>query len=437
MAYVNLRARNDWSSTLPVTDNSFFYPSVSGALIITDILREMGLKPGDDTFSYGKIRAAYSEVGKDAPAHVTTTSLASVTNTFTINPRGFITNANNPFGNPTLVPEFTKAFEIGTDLRFLKNRVGIDFTYYNSKSSNQILATRVPPSAGAFLTYLNGGSIQNEGVEFVFNAQAITNPNFKWSVDLNFAKNTSIVKALPGTLDRIELSDAWVSANAAQGAAFLNGSLFGINGNVWKRNTSGQLLLANNGYPQVQTALTNIGDRNPDFTTGITNTFTHKNLSFAFMVDVRVGGKVYNATENSLVRSGLSTKTIDRGTRVFDGIIESTGIQNTISVPLNQNYYQTIYANQGYDFVEDGGWYRLRYATFSYKMPTKFLEKIDVKGLSFTLTGRNLLLITNYSGVDPEVSGSGAGVGGSGSFGFDNLGIPATRGVDFGLRLTL
>lgn len=437
MAYINLRARNDWSSTLPVTDNSFFYPSVSGALIITDILREWGLKPNDNTFSYGKIRAAYSEVGKDAPAHVTTTSLASVTNTFTINPRGFITNANNPFGNPTLVPEFTKAFEIGTDLRFLKNRIGIDVTYYNSKSSNQILATRVPPSSGAFLTYLNGGSIKNEGVEFVFNAQAITNPNFKWSVDLNFAKNTSIVKGLPGTLDRIELSDAWVSANAAQGAAFLNGSLFGINGNVWKRNSSGQLLLANNGYPQVQTALTNIGDRNPDFTTGITNTFTYKKLSFAFMVDVRVGGKVYNATENSLVRSGLSTKTLDRGTKVFDGVIESTGVKNTIAVPLTQNYYQTIYANHGYDFVEDGGWYRLRYATLNYKMPAKLLEKIKVKGLDFTLTGRNLLLITNYSGVDPEVSGSGAGVGGSGSFGFDNLGIPATRGVDFGLRLTL
>ncbi len=437
MAYINLRARNDWSSTLPVTDNSFFYPSVSGALIITDILREWGLKPNDNTFSYGKIRAAYSEVGKDAPAHVTTTSLASVTNTFTINPRGFITNANNPFGNPTLVPEFTKAFEIGTDLRFLKNRIGIDVTYYNSKSSNQILATRVPPSSGAFLTYLNGGSIKNEGVEFVFNAQAITNPNFKWSVDLNFAKNTSIVKGLPGTLDRIELSDAWVSANAAQGAAFLNGSLFGINGNVWKRNSGGQLLLANNGYPQVQTALTNIGDRNPDFTTGITNTFTYKKLSFAFMVDVRVGGKVYNATENSLVRSGLSTKTLDRGTKVFDGVIESTGVKNTIAVPLNQNYYQTIYANHGYDFVEDGGWYRLRYATLNYKMPAKLLEKIKVKGLDFTVTGRNLLLITNYSGVDPEVSGSGAGVGGSGSFGFDNLGIPATRGVDFGLRLTL
>lgn len=436
IAYLNLRARNDWSSTLPVTDNSFFYPSISGALIFTDLLKEWGLKSDDNTFSYGKIRAAYSEVGKDAPPHVTTTSLASVTNTFTINPRGFITNANNPFGNPTLVPEFTKAFEIGTDIRFIKNRVGLDFTYYNSKSSNQILATRVPPSAGAFLTYLNGGSIKNEGIEIVLNAQAITNPNFKWSIDVNFARNTSIVKALPGTLDRIELSDAWVADNAAQGAAFLNGSLFGINGNVWKRNANNELLLGNNGYPQVQTALTNIGDRNPDFTSGITNTFNYKNLNLAFMVDVRVGGKVFNATGNSLVRSGLSVKTLDRGNKVFDGIIESTGLKNTISVPLNQNYYQTIYANQGYDFVEDGGWYRLRYVTLGYNMPVKLLEAVKVKGLTLTATGRNLILITDYSGVDPEVSGSGAGVSGSGSFGFDNLGIPATRGVDLGLRLT-
>ena len=436
MAYVNLRARNDWSSTLPVSDNSFFYPSVSGAIIVTDILRELGLKPGVEKFSYGKLRVAYSEVGKDAPAHITTSSLAPVTNSITINPRGFITNANNPFGNPTLVPEFTRAFELGIDLRFLKNRIGIDFTYYNSTSTNQILATRVPPSAGAFLTYLNGGSIKNEGIEFVINAQVITNPNFKWSVDVNFAKNTSIVKALPGFLDRVELSDAWVASNVAQGAAFLNGSLFGINGNVWKRNASGQLLLGNTGYPQVQTALTDIGDRNPDFTAGITNTFSHKNFSFTFMFDVRVGGMVYNATENALVRSGLSTKTLDRGTKVFDGIIESTGAINTIAVPLNQNYYQNIYSNQGFDFVEDGGWFRLRYATLSYKMPNKLLEKIDVKGLSFTVTGRNLLLITKYSGVDPEVSGSGAGVGGTGSFGFDNLGIPATRGIDFGLSLT-
>lgn len=436
IAYLNVRARNDWSSTLPTNNNSFFYPAVSTSVILTDLLKELGLKSNDKVFSYGKLRASYSEVGKDAPSHVLTNSLATVTNTFTINPRGFITNANNPFGNPGLMPEFTKAFEIGADLRFIKNRFGLDITYYNSKSDNQILATRLPPSSGAFLGYLNGGSIENSGVEVVLNAQIIAKKDFRWNMDVNFAHNKSIVKSLPGALDRVELSDAWVAANAAQGAAFLNGSLFGINGNTWKRNAAGQLLLSNTGYPQVSTALMNIGDRNPDFTSGITNTFNYKNMSLSFMVDVRVGGDVFNATENSLVRSGLSTKTFDRGSKVFEGIIESTGLPNTVAVPLNQNYYQTIYANQGYDFVEDGGWYRLRYVSFTYNMPNAVLNKIKLKGLSFTLTGRNLILITDYSGVDPEVSGSGAGVGGSGSFGFDNLGVPATKGFDLGLKLT-
>ena len=437
IAYVNFKARNDWSSTLPVKDRSFFYPSVSTSLIITDLLKEFGAKSDDRIFSYGKIRAAYSNVGKDAGIYKLRTSLSTLTNDFTINPRGFIINSNNAFGNPLLVPEFTRAFEAGADLRFLKNRLGIDVTYYFSKSDNQILDLRTPPSSGSFLATLNGGAIRNKGVEIILNGKPIEGEDFKWSVDVNFAHNTSVVKELPGEIDRIELSDAWAASNVAQGAAFLGGSLFGINGNVWKRNAQGQLLLNNAGYPQVAVALADIGDRNPNFTMGITNTFNYKDFMFSFMVDVRSGGKVFNATENALVRSGLSLKTLDRGTRVFDGIIESTGVKSTIAAPLNQNYYQSIYANQGYDFVEDGSWTRLRYATLTYRMPTQYLGKLKIKGLSFTATGRNLILITNYSGVDPEVSGSGAGVGGTGSFGFDNLGVPATRGFDLGLKLTL
>ncbi|MGY0037544.1 hypothetical protein [Pedobacter sp. NJ-S-72] len=240
-------------------------------------------------------------------------------------------------------------------------------------------------------------------------------------------------------MDRIELSDAWVAAgatNVAQAAAFLNGSLFGINGTVWKTNSDGKLLLDNNGAPQIAPALTVIGDRNPDFTAGITNTFTYKNLSLSFMIDIRRGGDIFNNTENSMVYSGNSTKTLDRGTKVFDGIIESTGLPNTKSIKLDQNYYQTLYAKQGYDFVEDGSWYRLRYATVSYNFPKTTLKRIGLSNLQVSVTGRNLILITKYSGVDPEVSGSGAGVNGSGSFGFDNLGIPATRGFDLGLRLS-
>lgn len=438
IVYLNARGRNDWSSTLPVNNRSFFYPAFSTSVVVTDLLEQLGSKVTGKVLSYGKIRASWARVGKDAPPHVLATTLANTTNTFTINPRGFILNSNDYFGNPILRPEFTNSLELGAEVRFLDNRLGFDFTYYRTLSDDQILATRTPPTSGSFLAYLNGGSIRNKGIELMINGTPIKQQDFSWQVDLNLAKNTATVESLPGKLDRVELSDAWAAGNVAQGAAFLYGSLFGINGNVWKRDASGQLLLANNGYPQVQSTYQNIGDRNPDWVGGLTNTFTYKNFSLAFLWDVRIGGDIYNATENYLVRSGLSPRTLDRGTtKVFDGIIESTGAKNTQSVVLDQNYYQTIYPFIGYDFVEDGSWYRMRYATLSYNFPKKLLDRSPFTNAQVSVTGRNLILITDYSGVDPEVSGSGAGVGGTGSFGFDNLGIPATRGFDITLKVTL
>lgn len=433
IAFLNLRGRNDWSSTLPVSDRSFFYPAISTSVVVTDLLNEFGTELNEDFISFAKIRAAWAQVGKDAPPHVLATTLGTYINDFTINPRGFITNVNDYYGNPTLVPEFTNSYEIGADLRFWRNKIGLDFTWYKTRSDNQILGTRTPPSSGSFLAYLNGGEIQNKGVEAILSVQAVNKADFGWNAEVNFSANRATVHNLPGHLDRVELSDSW--AGGAQGSAFLNGTLFGINGGTWRTNDDGVLLLDNNGYPLVNTVLTYIGDRNPDWIGGITNTFRYKTFSLSFMWDFRMGGQVYNATENYLVTRGLSTKTLDRGTHVFDGIILSTGERNTQAVELNQNYYQSIYAANHAEFVEDGGWARLRYATFTYSIPRSALSSLRIQRLDLTASGRNLLLFTNYSGVDPEVSGSGAGVGGAGSFGFDNLGIPATRGFDIGLKL--
>lgn len=436
--YLSVRGRNDWSSTLPLNDRSFFYPSISGNLIVTDLLNELGLTSGTGLVSFGKIRASWARAGKDAPAHVLATTLFTVTNSFTIAPRGFISNVESFFGNPELKPEFTNSFEIGADVRFFGGRIGIDATYYKMNTDNQILLTRTPPSTSTFLAYVNGGRIDNEGVELVLNTTPVKTTDFTWDLSVNLSRNTSIVRDLPGALDRVELSDASVAGSVAQGAAFLGGSLFGINGNVWKRNAQGQLLLSNNGYPQVAPLLTSIGDRNPDWLGGITNTLSYKGLSLSFLWDIRQGGDIYNATENFLVRSGQSTKTLNRGqTTVFEGIIESSGEPNTTPVVLDQNYYQTIYPSNGYDFVEDGGWVRLRYVTLSYSLPKSIFAKTPVDNLQIFATGRNLILITDYSGVDPEVSSAGGGVGGSGSFGLDNMGVPATRGFDIGLKLTL
>ncbi|WP_257666756.1 SusC/RagA family TonB-linked outer membrane protein [Parapedobacter tibetensis] len=433
MVFLNFRARNDWTSTL-IKDNSFFYPSISTSIIVTDLLEDFGVALNPDVVSFGKIRAAWAQVGKDALPHVTATRLGTYINDFTINPRGFITLVNEHYGNPDLVPEFTNSYEIGADVRFWRNRLGLDVTWYLTRSDNQILGTRVPPSAGAFLAYLNGGEIQNKGVEAILNIEAIRKQDFSWNADINFSANRATVRDLPGDLDRVELSDSW--AGLAQGAAFLDGSLFGINGPTWRRNEAGELLLDNNGRPQGNTVLTQIGDRNPDWIAGITNTFRYKQFGLSFMWDFRVGGDIYNSTANALVASGLSMKTLDRGSMVFDGIIESTGERNTQAVELNQNFYQTVYATNGPEFVEDGSWARLRYVTLTYDLPSALLNRWGVRNLQLTASGRNLLLFTSYSGVDPEVSGSGAGVGGTGSFGFDNLGVPATKSVDLGLKFS-
>jgi len=435
IAYLNIRSRNDWTSTLPKNHNSFFYPSVSGSVILTDLLQELGSYNPESFVSYAKVRAAWAQVGKDAPSHRLATTLGTYINDFTINPRGFITNINDFYGNPTLKPEFTNSYEYGAEVRFLQNRIGLDFTYYKTKSDDQILGTRTPPSSGSFLTYLNGGAIKNEGIEAIMNIQAINHTDFSWNADINFSKNKATVLDLPGLLDRVELSDAWVFNDYAQGAAFLNGSVFGINGYTWKENDQGQLLLDNDGRPQASSVLTQVGDRNPDWLGGLTNTFRYKQFSLSFMWDFRIGGDIFNATEAALVYSGLSAQTTNRGSKVFDGIIESTGEANTKMIDLDQDFYQTIYVKNAPYFVEDGSWARLRYASLTYSFPYDLLNKIGVKNLTLTLTGRNLLLFTPYKGVDPEVSGSGAGVGGTGSFGFDNLGVPATRGVDFGARI--
>jgi TonB-linked SusC/RagA family outer membrane protein len=435
--FLNVRARNDWSSTLPVDNRSFFYPSFSGGLVVTDLLKEIGLSSRESSLiPYAKLRASWTRVGKDAPPHVLGNTFFNTTNSFTAAPRGFIANVY-AFGAPALRPEFTNSFETGLDMRLFKGKIGVDFTYYTMSSDDQILFTRVPPSASSFISYLNGGRIDNKGIELMINATPVKSRNFNWSFDLNFSRNTSTVVELPGTLDRVEQSDASVDGFTAQGAGFLGQSLFGINGDVWKRNANGDLLLNNLGYPQISAIKEIIGDRNPDFILGFTNSFQYKNFSFAFLWDFRIGGDIYNATENALVRSGLSTKTLERGsTTIFDGIIESSGERNTREVVLDQNYYQLILRGNGPMFVEDGSWYRLRYATISYRVPKSVLERAKIKGLEFYATGRNLILFTNYSGVDPEVSSGGAGVGGTGSMGMDNLGTPATKGVDFGLRLS-
>ena len=433
--FLNLTGRNDWSSTLPKDKRSFFYPSVGMSAVVSDLFKVYGSDiTSANGLTYFKLRATWAQVGKDAPIGALESSLG--TNINGLASSAYTWNGVN-VGNPNLEPEFTNSFEIGTDVRFLENRIGLDLTYYKSTSDNQILRDiRVPPTTGTFYATLNGGSITNSGIEAMLRLQMLPKTSkVKWDLDFNFGTNKSEVKELPGFLREVYLSDSWTFRNSAAGAAILNGSLFGLRGKRPLINANGNAVIGVDGLPTLTDQTYADVNRIPDWTLGISNSIGYKNLSLSFLLDIVQGGDVYNATESALAYYGLSTNTVaDRyESLVFPGV-DASGNPNTISVEKDQNYYQKYYSQNSENFIEDGSFTRLRFVTLSYKFPTQILDKLSLTGLEIYATGRNLFTITNYSGVDPEVNTFGAGISGAGSMNIDNLGTPNVKGFDLGLR---
>jgi len=430
MAYLSFTGRNDWSSTLPVQNQSFFYPAISGSFVFTEVL------PQSDILSFGKIRASYAQVGKDAPAYQTLTYLFGPELTIGGGYRNYWSR-----GNDILKPETTTSVEFGTDLRFLKDRIGLDFTYYKNKSIDQILTPRVSNATGYILSSVNTGELENKGIEITLNATPIKREHFQWDATLNFSHNNGIVKQLPGSLPILYVTDVQIGNGKA--ASFGDGDFMGISGSKWQTDANGNLLLDwNTGYPLTSTLTTTyIGNREPDFIGGLNNNFTYKNWNFSFLLDFRKGGDIYNATEYLLTVNGMSRLTENRGNTVtFSGqaLNPETGQYEAVTrdVIANEKYYRDIYSNNVPFFVENVNWLRLRSISLAYSLPQSILKRTSwLKGATITATGTNLLLFTNYSGMDPETSAAGAGVVGSGSVGIDYAGVPATAGFALGLNV--
>lgn len=431
IAFLGMTLRNDWSSTLPKKNQSFMYPSFSGSLIFTELFEK------NDILSYGKLRSSWAEVGKDAPAYQTNTYLKEVQLTVGGGFRNEWT-----IGNEDLKPEKTQSFELGTDLKFFKNRLGLEFTYYNNKSVDQILQPRVDNATGYILKYVNAGTLQNKGVELTVNYAPIKRSNFVWDLGLNFSHNEGTVKDLPGDISILYVTDVQVAGGKA--ASFENGNFMGISGTQWNRDPNGNIILnATTGLPTPSALETNnVGNREPDFIGGLNNSFTYKDWNLSFLVDFRKGGQVLNGTEYLLTQYGLGSRTENRGeTITLTGVVK-TGSNPDVYEPVtkevvaDQKFYQDFYVKETANFLEEVNWVRLRSVSLSYNLPTTIMAKSKVfKGATFNLSGTNLLLWTNYSGMDPEVSAAGAGVVGSGSVGIDYAGVPNTRGVTFGVNL--
>jgi TonB-linked SusC/RagA family outer membrane protein len=426
MLFLSVTGRQDHSSTLPPENSKFFYPSVSTAFVFSEAL---GI---DDSkfLSYGKVRASFAQVGKDALPHQVFPALQEFIRTGGGYNVGF-------FGpNPTIKPETTVSYEGGFDVKFFNNRLGIDFTYYYMESRNQIVQPRLSYATGYILQLLNSGVVQNKGVEILLTGSPVKSGKFSWDVIGNFTLNRNRVTQMPADLPEFYLSDTWLAGNARAGYV-LGESMMSITGYDWQRNANGEAIVGTNGIPLVNTAFPFIGNRQPKFTFGLTNRFQMGPLSLSVLFDFRVGGDVYNATERDLVLLGLSPRTLDRGTQiVFDGVTQ-TGERNTVPITLDQLWYTSgLRGLVESQFVEKNiNAMRLRDLTLSYALPKSLVEKTKiVRNLAINLTGTNLLLLTNYTGADPDVNGLNASARGSGAMGFDYFSLPQTVAFALGIR---
>lgn len=446
-------ARNDWSSTLPVENRSYFYPSFSGAVVFSQFLQDQGVID-NDIFSFGKIRASWAKVGKDTNPYVTNTYLWSV-GTYL----GDIPGVGIYWqrGNPYLKPEITKSTEIGLDLRFFKNRLRLDYAYYTNNSYNQILTPRLSNASGYILYSVNAGDVYNKGMELSISGTPIQRNGWTWETGINMSGNRGTVGNLLDGVEILYVTD--VQVGNAKAASFNDGNFMAISGSEWSRTEDGKVILDANGMPTWDGSSSHeIGNREPKFQGGWNNTLTWKGFTFNMLWEFRVGGHVYNGTQYAMTVAGVSKLTENRERLALDGVVNVgtekapvyedkhfefeagktymyNGKETSGDVIIN-GYYQTYYPRESANFMTKVNSLRLRTLSLSYELPKSLLAKTKViKRASVTATANNVALFTNYNG-DPEVAAAGSGVVGSSSVGIDYCGVPATASFAFGVNLT-
>ncbi|MBK6306711.1 MAG: SusC/RagA family TonB-linked outer membrane protein [Gemmatimonadetes bacterium] len=427
--YLTGTLRNDWTSTIPQERNSFMYPSISGSFVFTDAF------PSLKQYLTGRLRGGYAEVGKDARPYAFRPSLEYKTTSY----GGYGYGFTGP--NLGLKPEFARSYEFGTELGFLENRLGLDVTWYRKQTKDQIVNDiRGSYATGFILFNLNGAVTRNEGWEVTMRGTPVETRMIAWDVQANFERARGKVLALPNALPESYVSDTWLFGNVRNGTApgLSTRSLTGL---FYLRNNKGDILIdPTTGLPLRSTIFIDGGyDRQPDYTIGLTNTFRHRRWTLNFLVDIRKGGDVLNATEQFLTARGLSKRTLDREKpRVIAGVLrdgkENSATptpNNIVVIPAVQTQFYTSISEEL--FIEkDINWLRMRDITLRYQLPRGFLRTRDA---SVFVTGTDLFLITNYSGLDPIVNGNTAAVGGSGASGIDYGNFPMPRGFTFGFKV--
>lgn len=464
-AFLNITGRNDWSSTLPVDNNSYFYPSVTASVLLSEAF---GWR--SKAVNYLKIRGGWSQVGADANPYQLATVFTSET-AFNGNP---LQSSSTIGMNPNLKPEKTSSIEAGFEAAFWDNRLYLDFTYYKTDSRNQILKLATTAASGYTSQVRNAGHIRNRGYEIQLGAVPIqTSKGFRWNLDLNYGANSSKVVKLDdeGLITSYQLYSSGIQILASVGEAY--GTLFGTS---YVRDANGNVVVDANGLPKISTTNKTLGKFTPDWTGGISNTFSYRSLSLSFLIDASVGGSIFSNTNKTGKYTGVLANTLSgrdaehgglwyytdamgnnvrlsespsysvssdglyyaqvngQSTRVYqDGImvegVTESGSKNE-EVVSAEKYYHRIYSIAEAN-VYDASYVKLREVALSYRLPRLWTQKLHLQGASVTLTGRNLWTIyKSVPNIDPEsalTTGNAQGV--------EAYSLPTTR--SFGVNLSV
>jgi TonB-linked SusC/RagA family outer membrane protein len=445
-AFIEFTGRNDWSSTLPLANRSYFYPSVSGSFVFTDAFNVQS-----DILSFGKIRAGWAKVGNDAPPYLLENIYALGAN--------FLGQATagvpNTAYDPNLTPEFSKEIELGTNLSFWRRKIDIDFTWYKKTTTNLIGSISLPSSSGFGLYNTNFGQITNKGIEIDVTLKPIQTRSFSWNIRAAFTKNENTVDKLAEGIERIPLRDVFNDFGAYLEPGMPYGYLRGTK--VMRDSATGSVLInPATGGMIVSPDLGYLGNPNPDFKLGITNAFSYKGVFLSALFDMTKGGVINSVTIESLLGRGVTLDTRDRlsnwiipgvygdpatGKAILDG---GKLIPNQTSITTNDLYFSpnttngaTFGINTAAEWTTyDATVYRLREVTLGYEFPKELFKRLPIGSATITFTGRNLWFLApnfpKYTNFDPEVSSFGS----TAVQGIELSAAPTTKRYGVNLRVT-
>lgn len=429
--FVDFTARNDWSSTLPIDKCSYFYPSVGGSFVFSDAFHI-----DHSIISFGKFRASLAFAGSDTSPYRTGQTF-SYSGLYNGQP---LQSVSTTLNNPDLLPEQTRSFETGLELKFLNNRLGVDFTFYRSDSYNLITSVALSTSSGYSRRYLNAGHIRNHGFEVILTGNPVSTRNFKWNMTLNWAKNNSLVKKVSDENSKVTiLTSSNVTVNLEEGRPY------GImRGRVWKTDELGRKLVDDSGKPIVSDNMQEMGCVEPKWTGSFINSFNIFGVSVNFQIDARIGGVLYSGTWNRATTAGVVAATYEgREEYYLSSVILGEDTERaTHGFKWKEDVYYEDgtkcekYVNPRYQFgswdsrnVFDASYIKLREVAVGYSIPSRVLKDTPLSAVKVSLVGRNLAILYQNTpkGIDPEAavsSGNAQGVEYGGmppvtTFGFD------------------